>query len=305
MFYNPFSAAKTGFPFSFSPFALAHPITEAPDQFYLRNMTDARYYLQQFGIGPRLIAIELINLLIFLVFYLGTRFFGLLHIPFLFVKKQLKKYDFIFISTILLSIFLTVTLVQKGVWWNTIQFFFYGIFLSTIYLAKLTFNFFNSKKKLLIILGIIILFLSVPTSFDVINHVLKESKAVYLPKNEIDALAFLRKQPDGVVFSPLKTEPLAREESFPMNKYADSGYIAAFSGKQIYLAEVQSLSVTGIDYRKRLEKVNRLNCSILKEVNYIYDVKGLHNKNRILTKCKNKKARKIYDNMSVSIYRIM
>src|SRR3989344_1516326 len=117
-FYDPLRSLKTGQIFGFSPFALVHTITESPNLFYLRGLTNARYFIQAQGkIGPRLIVIESLNLFLFLFFYLGTRFFGFFYTGFLLVKKKLDKFDTAVISAILFSILLTVMLVQKGVWW--------------------------------------------------------------------------------------------------------------------------------------------------------------------------------------------
>lgn len=303
IFYDPLASYKTGSVFGFSPFALVHTITEAPDQFYLQNMTDARYFLQQFGIGPRLILIEGLNLIIFLFFYLGTRFFGLVYIGFLLLKKRLDKFDLVVISTIFFSILLTVTLVQKGVWWNTIQFFFYAIFLSTIYLTKLTHDLLSKKKKITLLLACMIIILSVPTSYDLFWHFLNTSRANYLPKEEIEALAYLKKQPNGVVLIPiLEEERKNAPGNLPLNYYRDSSYVAAFSDKQLYIAEIQSLGVTSVPFEKRLEKVIKLDCSVLNEVDYVYEIKKAPNTKKIMNKCKPKNATKVFENKSVKIY---
>ena len=305
LFYNPFVSFKTGSTFGFAPFALVHTITESPDQFYLQSMTDARYYLQQFGLGPRFIAIETINLIIFLFFYLGTRFFGLMYIGFLLLKRKLDKFDSLIISTIFFSILLTVTLVQKGVWWNTIQFLFYAIFLSTIYLTRLTYDFLKKKQKILLLIGFIIIILSIPTSYDLFWHFLTKSKPAYLPKEEIEALTFLNKQPDGVVLSPLRKKDLiSNQKNIPLNYYKDSSYVAAFSGKQLYFAEEQTLSVTSVSFEKRLERIKKMDCSILNEVNYIYEIKDFPASEKIIRICKPKKAKKIFKNKLINIYSI-
>ena len=302
IFYNPFVSAKTGFPFSISPFALVHPITEAPDQFYLEDMTNARYFLQS-KIGPRLIAIELINLAIFLLFYFGTRFLGLLYLISLSIRKKISQFDAIVVPTIIFSVFLTVFLVQKGVWWNTIQFFFYAIFLSTIYLTTFAFDLLKKKKKFFLLLGFILILLSIPTSYDVIWHYVNESKPVYLPKEEIEALAFLKKQPEGVVLSPLYIKKWKKNyRSFPLNHFDDSSYVAAFSGKQLYFAEEQTLEVTGISTKSRLEKVKKKDCSILSEVDYVYELRAADKSDNMMNKCKKKNAKKIFLNNSVIIY---
>ncbi len=305
LFYHPFVALKTGSAFSFAPFALVHTITESPNQFYLQSITDARYYLQQFKIGPRLIAIELLNLLIFLLFYLGTRFFGLLYIGILFLRRKLDKFDAVIIPSIFFSILLTITLVQKGVWWNTIQFFFYAIFLSTIYLTRLTYELLKGRKKFIPIIGFMLILLSVPTSYDLIWHFLKMSRPAYLPKEEIVALAFLKKQPEGVVLSPLHEKDRGNyQKNLPLNYYKDSSYVAAFSGKQLYFAEAQTLGVTSISFDKRLKKIQKMDCSILKEVDYVYEIRELPDEEKIIIRCKPKNVKKIYDSGGIFIYSV-
>ena len=87
LFYDPLRSIKTGSIFGIAPFALMHSITESPNMAYLENLTNARYYLSTHGVGPRLIAIEVLNLVLFLFFYLGTRFFGILYIFILLLKR--------------------------------------------------------------------------------------------------------------------------------------------------------------------------------------------------------------------------
>lgn len=305
IFYNPFQSAKTGFPFAFVPLALVHTITESPDQFYLQGMTDARYYLQQFGIGPRLITIESLNLLVFLFFYLGTRFFALFYIGILFLKRKLSTFDAAIVMTIFFSIAVTVTLVQKGVWWNTIQFFFYTIFLLTIYLTRLTHDLFRNKSKLLVIISLFLIVLSIPTSYDLLWHFIKSSKPSYLSKEEIEALDFLKKQPEGVIFDQFLKEDMSRYPGpFPMYGYEDSSHIAAFTGKQQYLADIQTLGVSSVPYEKRLERVRKMDCSILKEVEYVYEIKLLPKSRRIISKCKEKGVKKIFENKLVTIFSV-
>ncbi len=306
LFYDPLASFKTGSTFGFAPFALVHTITESPDQFYLQTMTDARYYLQQFGIGPRLVMIESLNLAIFLFFYLGTRFFGLLYVVVLFFRRKLGKFDASVILTTYFSIFLTVMLVQKGEWWNTIQFFFYAIFLLTIYLAKLVYDLFQKKQKILLLIGLIIIFLSLPTSYDVFWHFLRVSRPAYLSEEEIKALSFLKNQPDGVVFGPFhKEDQMFLTKTIPLNSYKDSSYVAAFSGKQLYFAEAQTLSVTSVSYESRLERIRKLDCSMLNEIDYVYEIKSFSNSEKIMKKCKPTYSKKVFENKAVLIYSLI
>ncbi len=231
-FYNPFQSVKTGAVFGFAPFALVHPITESPDQFYLQHLTDARYFLIQHGIGPRLIAIESLNLLIFLFFYLGTRFFGLIYLLIMFVKGKLDRFDISIFVTIIFATLLTLLLVQKAQWWNTIQFFLYVIFLSTIYLTKLVYALLKNKKIISYILVSFIILLSIPTSYDLIRLFMVTPGATYVSKEEMKALDFLSRQPEGAVLTPLYNEKWKDfTKSNDIYTYADTAYVSAFFWK--------------------------------------------------------------------------
>jgi len=305
-FYNPTQSLKSGSIFGFAPFALVHTITEMPNQFYLQNLTDARYYLVEHGVGPRLIGIEALNLTIFLFFYLGTRFFGFFYIFYLFLKRKLNLFDFSVILTICFSILLSITLVQKAEWWNTIQFFYYAIFLSTIYLARLTYSLITAKKILFKLIAILILVLSIPTSYDMVKFYLATPGATYLPKEELEALEFLKKQPQGVVLTPLyKNEWKNLTNPKPLYAYEDTAYVAAFSNKQEYFANELQLRLTGVAYEKRLEKLRQMDCSILKEVNYVYEIKQLRDEDKIVMKCNPANIKTIYHNKKIIIYTLL
>src|SRR3989344_2792821 len=200
LFYDPIRSFKTGSVFGWSPFALVHTITEEPGNFYLRDLTDARYYIMAQGrIGPRFIWIEFVNLTLFLFFYLGTRFFAFFYIAVQALRRKLDRFDVIVVFTIFFSILLTVTLVQKAEWWNTIQFFFYAIFLLTIYLTHLVFDLIRSKKIMFVVLASVIFLLSIPTSIDLIRLFAVTPGAAFVTTDEIESLEFLKKQPQGVV----------------------------------------------------------------------------------------------------------
>ena len=303
-FYDPIRSFKTGSVFGFAPFALVHPITETPNQFYLRDLTNARYYiLAQGRIGPRFIWIEFINLTLFLFFYLGTRFFAFFYIPLIALKRRLDRFDFTVILTIIFSILLTVTLVQKAEWWNTIQFFFYAIFLLTIYLSKLVYTLTNTRKIILIIPATMILLLSIPTSIDLVRLFAVAPGAAYLSVDEMKALEFLKKQPEGIILTPLYNKEWKNyQKPNQLYTYEDTAYISAFSGKQTYFANVLQLRLTGAPYEKRFARLKNMDCSILGEVDYIYDIRRLLDSEKIVVKCKPKNVRKIFENKSINIY---
>src|SRR3989344_3860543 len=304
-FYNPFTSLKTGSIFGFAPLALVHTITEEPNQFYLQSMTDARYFLVEHGIGPRLILIEMINITVFLFFYLGTRFFGLIYLFYLLLRKKMSRFDLTVFTTIIFSCLLTMTLVQKAEWWNTIQFFFYTIFFITIYLTMLTFEMINKKKILYTTICTIIILLSIPTSLDLAKQFFATPGATYVSHKELLALNFLKQQPSGIVLTPLYNKNIKKiDKTNPLYTYEDTAYISAFSGQQSYFANELQLRLTGVSYKKRKDRLEKMDCSVINEVDYIYEIKQTYPEDKIVLKCKPINIKLIFTNDEITIYSV-
>ncbi|MCL4374672.1 hypothetical protein M1523_02320 [Patescibacteria group bacterium] len=306
VFYAPFSAGAGGAIFSLAPFALVHPITEDPGLLYLQNLTNARYFLLTRPVGPKLIVIEAINLVLFLFFYLGVRFFGLLYFGIRLIKKKLDRFDAIVMGTMVVTTAMTVLFVQKAEWWNTIQFFYYAVFLSSIYLAELAFSWYKTKTKLALVGIIILIGLALPATVDIA----KSSWSLfpggtYIPKEEIEALAFLKSQPVGVVFSPLFDDGLVNQYAVPRPLFAngDTAYVSAFSGKPSYFADLVQIRLTGIDYQARLDKIERHDCRMLEAIDYVY-YNNDHKIDRRLFDCPSRLVF-LWGNRQATIYRVV
>lgn len=311
IFYNPFVSAKSGSIFVFSPFTFVHPITEDPSLFYLKSLTSARYtYASNNSI--RLIPIELLNLVIFLLFYLGVRFLGLIYGLIISVQKKGEEtifYKSVYI-TIWISIMCTVLFIQKGEWTNIVQFLYYGIFLSTIYLSLFLYDVFQHSKKIGIYIIVLCMLFAIPSTLDIFRLYSQRPGTAYLPQGEYEALQELRKMPKGIVLSPLHDKNRdeirrLREQNIPQPLYAweDTAYVTAFSGKQSYIADIWMEQITGVDYKKRLKRVNKNDCSILKEIDYVY-FNNEYKLNRNMFDCPHK-LEMIYGNLTSSIYRVL
>jgi len=305
IFYSPFDSMKNGSIFIFSPFASVHHITEEPNLFYLKKITAYRYAQIIKGINIKFIIIELFNLLIFLFFYLGVRFFGILFFMYRLIRKKTSLFDRCLSVAILCSILMTVLFVQKGEWTNIYQFFYYTVFLSTFYLVQLADSLYRSKTLFFNTILILMIIMAVPTTIDLAKNSLSSTALTYLPREELEALIWLKKQPEGVVFSPLYNKDIGQNMSFPKPLYAwgDTAYVSAFSGQQHYLTDIWMEQITGIDYKKRMERVIKNDCGILKEINYIYfnnDFKI----NRSLFDCSNR-LEFLWGNRTATIYRVI
>ncbi|MGB9707438.1 MAG: hypothetical protein ACPL1D_01660, partial [Microgenomates group bacterium] len=223
--------------FNFSPFATVHHLIESPNLFYNKNLVLARYFLYEKGLGPRLLAIELYSLFLFVFFYLGTRFLGI----FYFLKHKFKTLDLSIFFTFITSVFLSAFFVQRGDWFNPIQFLVPNAYILSLYTAIFFYNLYKKNKALFTIFFIpTFIFTFIPNLIN-LNYPFSQSRFV-INQYEIEALNFLKKQPFGAVFTPIDKN--------------DTSYVAAFSGKPTYLNFLTINETLGVDFRQRLKQIN-------------------------------------------------
>lgn len=255
VFYNPFVASKSGSAFIFSPFALTRPMIEAADHFYMPQLVQARYYLQAVNPhSPRLLAIELFSVGLFIFFNAGTRIVGMLYAISAILKRKLDKDEAVLLLGIVFSTLLTLTLVQKGTWWNVIQFYGYTLFLMNYFAAMLLYKLFTKKKLFPILISCLIILFTLPTNIEQIRFAFERN--VTISGGELSALEKLKSLPSGIVLT-LPTQ--------------DTAYISAFSGKSEFVSDEGVLTIIGIDGKQRQESVRKQTPSgLVPEVDFIY-----------------------------------
>ncbi|MEO6509130.1 MAG: hypothetical protein ABIO02_04190 [Patescibacteria group bacterium] len=284
IFYNPAGSSKTGAIFSFIPLATVHPTLESSELFYFPDLVNARYTLQG-SFGPRLAYIETLTLIAFLIGNFGVRVLGVLYFLKNAALKKAKKWEILVFFTIIFATLLNILLVQKGEWWNTVQFLYYGIFLSTIFLGQFLYSLMQNKNKVLVTAAFLIILISLPINIDLMGQYNGVKSFNYIPQKELDALNYLKKQPDGVVFQPLYDTKVTEKYSapYPMFANADNAYVAAFSKKQVYYSTNVQIRLVGVDYIKRLERLQQLDCDEMNSVKYAYIVTAY--RDNFFTKC--------------------
>lgn len=312
VFYNPFVSLKTGVIFSISPFTFIHAITEDPNLLNIQKLTTARYAYQASGQWLKLIPIEFINITLFVFFYLGVRFIGLIYLCVKVIKRKASNFDILVLITIFFSIALTSLLSQKGEWTNIVQFFYYGIFLSTLYIAEFAYKIFKKYQKIGYLLVGVLIILALPATIDIFALYARFPGTTYIPKGEIEALGVLKKMPEGIVYTPLYNideENIQKIKQLkeiggplPLYTWEDTAYITAFSGKQSYITDLWMERIIGIDYSSRLNKVMKKDCSILKEIDYIY-FNNEYKISRSFFDCPNK-LDFAYGNLTSTIYKV-
>lgn len=246
----------------------------------------------------------------FVVFIVGNFWTRLIFLNDLFKNmKTIKEMDeaYLLILSIIAGGVIAPTLfVQGGTAWNSIQFMYYSLFLSAVLVGI-------AVSRLNKYLFILLLLFTIPTTVLTLKDVYIPGRPpAMLSNSEIEALEFLRKQADGIVFTypfdmavnlgPNYTAPV------PLYKYASTSYISAYSGKQQFF-ERTNLDIMGYDWEDRFEKIQRwykesnqdVARKFLSEYNikYVYWVKP----QRALLGDKQLGLEQIFENEEVIIYR--
>jgi len=277
LFYDPIGATKSGSTFVLSPLSLIHPFIEEKKLFYMEQTVLARYFLQEHGIGPRLIYIESLTFALFMIFNFGTRILGFLYVGYLLFRRKITTFDFSMLGAIVGGILMTSLFVQKGEWWNTIQFFYYSLFLSNLFIARLIYKLLVVKKMLLTCLVFIILVATIPINIDLVRDFTGWPSPSYVSNTELEALSYLRTMPSGIVLTipHSKSFKSGLQAPYPLFAYDDTSYVSAFSEKKTYVTNETQLRLLGTDYKKRLENVKIANCEVLDTVDYVYELKQI------------------------------
>lgn len=295
IFYSPDSS--TGFPFIFKPLATVNPVIEDKSLFYLSKWAERLYSYN----GIKLVILELGVLITFVVLNYGTRIFGLFGYL---SKDELsnKRIKSLLIIGSIGSLAMSILLIQRGVWWNTVQFLYVSLFLTGILAAEGIDMLVRSKKVVAYLSVLVILILTIPTNIDVVHTFASFPGTAYIADAEMEALAKLKSQPYGVVLTPIFSQRTQIGMVPQLGNAYDTAYISAYSAKQTYLSDLIQLELTNVDYSNRIEMVSRRDCQVLEEVSYLYEYNEAQFANDFGS-C-GKKLERIFENKSVSVYQV-
>lgn len=165
------------------------------------------------------------------------------------------------------------------------------------------------------IIEALIVIVTIPTTVGTLwMHYLPSRPPAKISNEELEALRFLKDQPDGVVLTmPFDVRAAINaidNPPRPLYLYESTAYVSAFSGKQVYLEDEVNLEITGYDWRGRREEVEEIlrykDIKILsnylseKDIDYVYITKP----NEYLTDFDKMGMEKIFENDEVSLYLI-
>ncbi len=225
--------------------------------------------------------------------------------------KNFKKIGFIEIfigSVVITGGLIPMFFLQAGTPWNTIQFFYYSLFFSGI-LAGVALG----ATRTVLVTAIILL--TVPTTLGTLTHYLPARPPAKISNEELEALTFLAKEPQGVIltypFDRIKAKEAEANPPRPLYLYESTAYVSAFAKKPVFLEDEVNLDITGYSWGERKLKVEKFLKSFeagearafLKEnnISYIYWIKG----QRTLLREEQLRLERIFENNLVDIYRVI
>src|SRR5690606_31895137 len=132
----------------FKPFWFVNSLIDAYDKLYIPQISVLRFNLEnQFSLlkFPILLSIYLFSFLTFLIGNMGTRILGILNIFKKVKLKQLNNLDIFLLTSMIISLIIPMLFIQSGTPWNTIQFFYYFLFISNYYFTNFLSKIYKNK----------------------------------------------------------------------------------------------------------------------------------------------------------------
>jgi len=166
------------------------------------------------------------------------------------------------------------------------------------------------QKRYWLILGVFL----IPTTLGTLKNIyLTKQPPAYLSRAENEALLFLKTQPEGIVLTYLFDEIKSGRAKAPkpLYLYVTSSYVAAFSGKSVFLEDEMNLEITQYNWKDRKEEINQFYNSL--DQQYVRDFLKKNNISYIYW-VKPERARlgetqlgieRIYENQEVDIYKVI
>lgn len=246
----------------FQPLWFLETMMAISDRVGWQRFYDAMIAYKESGFLIKLIPAYAVAFLIFFMGNMGTRSLGVWGMVRGKIWKNLSEVDIFLLTIAFAGIIIPMLVLQAGTPWNTIQFFYYSLFVGAIFTGVYIGGLIEHKriKRHIIIL---ILLLTFPTTVStLLNNYLPMRPPAKISKEELTALKFLEKQPRGVVltypFDRYKADLAINNPPRSLYLYESTAYVAAFSGHPIYLEDEVNLDITGFNWRERRENAKVL-----------------------------------------------
>ena len=271
--------------FSWQPFWFLEAMVAASDRLNIPKLAEAMTSYRYQHVIRKFIPTYCLVFLVFVIGNLGTRVVSFFRNP-----KKIDEFDIFYYSIIAAGILIPTFFIQQGTPWNTIQFIYYSLFFSGILAGVVLGRLFEKTNKLKIKIPICFLVVAatIPTTVISLRDIYVPGRPpAMLPNDEMEALNFLKKQPNGIVFTyPFEKEMADKWMTAPkpLYLYTSTAYVSAFSSKPIFFGDVGNLDITGYEWPARLAEIEAWykepNQTLAREflkknkIKYVYWLKG-------------------------------
>lgn len=316
LLFLPLNRLSTGL-LVFKPFWFLETMLGLSDRLNWPRAYEAIMNWRSGGVWIKAVPGMIAALVIFLVGNLGTRVLSLVSGLSLAKKtKAIEWQDILLVSIATGGVLAPTLFLQQGTPWNTIQFFYYTLFVSSLYAGISVSQLLRKAShttKLAVGTGIVLL--TIPTTLSTLS-------TVYLPGRppakisvlESEALRFLASQPTGVVLTYPYDEIAAREAVInpprPLYLYDSTAFVSAFSNKPVFLEDQVNLTIMGYEWKSRRDQVE----AFLKSNDQKYVQEFLYNNHivyiywhkgeRAVLGDKQLGLTRIFENKEVDIYKV-
>ena len=306
--------AEAGGAVVFKPFWFLETMMTAPDRLYYFRFAQAMANYKEGGVWIKFAASYFIAFVIFIMGNFGTRIICLAKVN---IKKakNINSLDAFFIFLISAGIILPTFFVQKNTAWNTIQFLYYSLFFSGVAAGMVfsdTLKLFKSKIFSTTIVFLLMAMTTPATLGTLLRHYLPERPPAKLSHEEIEALRFLSKQPEGTVLTNLfdkdKADEAVQNPPRPLYLYESTAYVSAFSGKKVFLEDEVNLEIMEYNWRERKESiVKAMQADDIKRFRYFLkenDIKYIYGLKSYPDLRHTDGLEKIFENGEIIIYKV-
>ena len=238
----------------FSPFWFIHSMIDSPDRVGWVRLTLARVAGLEQGNWFKFFTAEIISLIIFIVGNLGTRVFAILSLIKLGTFIKNPQYLFIFLFAVF-SLIIPILFIQAGNPWNTIQFIYYLLYISSIMGGYALAKILTSIPKIFALPMLIVFLVVTPiNSWASASGYLSYNPHGFVSTKEFEALKILESKEEGVVLTyPYDSKIKTRvAEPWPLLIYDSTAYVSAISGKAVFIEDEPQNQILLTDYKKRL-----------------------------------------------------
>lgn len=292
------------------------------DRFYWPKLFEAIINWRAAHLYVKAIAGYFVAFIIFVIGNFGTRMLFLVSLK----DIRIRNIRLFSLSGTTLFLFLIgfggllapMLFLQAGTAWNTIQFFYYSLFIAALFTGVSVDRLMKdiNQHTLKRIVMLLIVLLTIPTTASTLLQVyLPGRPPAKLSDQEMSALSFLKTQPDGVVltfpYDPLLAKAAIPNPPRPLYLYESTAYVSAFSNHPVFLEDEVNLTIMNYQWKDRRASLDKTYAStdqknvynFLREnnISYIYWVKPQFTQIGDLQL----RLENIFENKEVIIYRVL